>query len=58
MEYYDVHWESFYLIPHLPCFCSYGLVVNDSVEGKDNMEEKTREDADTSRIYHISWRLF
>ena len=46
MEYYDVHWESFYLIPHLPCFCSYGLVVNDSVEGKDNMEEKTKEDAD------------
>ena len=57
LEYYDVHWKSFYLIPHLPNFCSCGLVADDTVHGKDNFEEKTREDADI-RIYHISWRFF
>ena len=29
------------------------LVVDDTVDNKDNLEEKTREDADI-RIYHIS----
>ena len=57
LEYYDVHWKSFYLIPHLPNFCSCGLVVDDTVHGEDNFEEKTREDADI-RIYHISWHFF
>ena len=56
LEYYDVHWKSFYLIPHLPYFCSCGLVVDDTVYGEDNFEEKTREEADI-RIYHISWHF-
>ena len=56
LEYYDVHWKSFYLIPHLPYFCSCGLVVDDTVHGEDNFEEKTREEADI-RIYHISWHF-
>ena len=56
LEYYDVHWKSFYLIPHLPNICCCGLLVDDTVHGEDNLEEKTREDADI-RIYHISWRF-
>ena len=32
-------------------------MVNDTVHGEDNLEEKTREDADI-RIYHISWLFF
>ena len=32
-------------------------MVDDTVHGEDNFEEKTREDADI-RIYHISWLFF
>ena len=32
-------------------------MVNDTVNNKDNLEEKTREDPDI-RIYHISWLFF
>ena len=53
LEYYDVDWKSFYLIPHLPYFRSCGLVVDDTVHGEDNFEEKTREDAGI-RIYITS----
>ena len=33
------------------------LVVDNTVDGKDNMEEKTSEVADFRR-YHFSWNLF
>ena len=33
-------------IPHLPTFCSCGLVVNGTVDSKDNREEMAREVAD------------
>ena len=33
-----------------------GLVVDDTVNGKDNMEEKTSEVADIRR-YHFNWNF-
>ena len=33
-----------------------GLVVDDTVNGKDNMEEKTSEVADIRR-YHFNWKF-
>ena len=36
----------------MPTFCSCGLVVDGTVDGKDNKEEKTREVADM-RMYHF-----
>ena len=50
MEHFDVHSKSFSSIPHLTTFCSYGLVINDTVDGKDNLKEKTREVVDI-RMY-------
>ena len=41
----------------MPTFCSCGLVVDGTVDGKDNKEEKTREVLDI-RMYHIDWNLF
>ena len=40
----------------MPTFCSCGLVVDGTVESKDNEAEKTREIADM-RIYHFSWNF-
>ena len=50
-EHFDVHWESFSWIPHLPTFYSCVLVVDGTVDGRDNEEEETREVADI-RMYH------
>ena len=36
----------------MPTFCSYGLVFDVIVDGKDNMDEKTREVA-YIRMYHF-----
>ena len=36
----------------MPTFYAYGLVVNVIVDGKDNMDEKTREVA-YIRMYHF-----
>ena len=41
------------MIPHLHIFCSCGLVVDDTVHGEDNLEEKTREDADIRMFYLV-----
>ena len=41
----------------LTCWTTLGtwkLVVNDTVDGKDNLEEKTRE-VSKIRMYHLSW---
>ena len=40
----------------MPTFCSFGLVVDGTVDGKNNKEEKTREVADTM-MYHFSWKF-
>ena len=56
LGHYDVHWNSFSWIPHLPTFCSCCLVVDGTVDGEDNKEEKTREVAD-SRMYPINWKF-
>ena len=54
---FDVHSKSFSSIPHLTTFCSYGLVVDSIVYGKDNMDEKTKEVA-YIRMYHFGWNFF
>ena len=41
LEPFDAHWNSYPWIPHLPTFCSYVLVVDGTVDWKDNKEEKT-----------------
>ena len=46
VEHFDVHSKSFSLTPHLTTFCSNWLVSNATVDGKDNLEEKTREVVD------------
>ena len=56
LEQHDVHWKSFLWIPHLPSFCSCCLVVESTVNGKNNKENKTREFADM-RMYHFSWNF-
>ena len=56
LQHFDASWKSFYWIPHLPTFCSFGLVVDGTVDGKNNKEEKTREVADTM-MYHFSWKF-
>ena len=56
LGHYDVHWNSFSWIPHLPTFCSCCLVVDGTVDGKDNKEEKTREVAG-SRMYRKNWNF-
>ena len=43
-------------MPHLPTFCSFGLVVDGTVDGENNKEEKTREVPDIRR-YHFSWNF-
>ena len=43
-------------IPHLPTFGSIGLVVDGTVDGKNNKEEKAWEVADIM-IYHFSWKI-
>ena len=40
----------------MPTFCSFGLVVDGTVDGKNNKEEKAWEVADI-RIYHFSWKF-
>ena len=40
----------------MPTFCSCGLVVDGTVDGKDNKEEKTREVADI-KMYHCGWNF-
>ena len=40
----------------MPTFCSFGLVVDGTVDGKNNKEEKTREVADI-RMYHFRWNF-
>ena len=54
LEQHDVHWKLFLWIPHLPSFCSCCLVVESTVNGKNNKENKTREFA-YMRMYHFSW---
>ena len=56
LEIFGVQSKSFSWIPHLPTFCSFGLVVDGTVDGKNNKEEKTREVADTM-MYHFSWKF-
>ena len=56
LEHYDVHWKSFSWIPHMPNFRSGGLMVDGTVNCKDNEEEKTREVAGI-RMHHISWNF-
>ena len=41
----------------MPTFYSYGLVVDVIVDGKDNMDEKTKEVA-YIRMYHFGWNFF
>ena len=40
----------------MPNFCSCGFVVDGTVDGKDNKEEKTREVFDI-RMYFFSWNV-
>ena len=40
----------------MPTFYAYGLVVNVIVDGKDNMDEKTREVA-YIRMYNFGWNF-
>ena len=47
---------SFSRIPHLRIFCSCCLVVDGTVDGKDDKEEKTREVFDI-RMYYFSWNV-
>ena len=56
LQHFDASWKSFYWIPHLPTFCSCGLVVDGTVVGKDSMDKKTREVAD-NMIYHVNWNF-
>ena len=50
-------WEFFNVFNISDQISTWELEVDNTVHGEDNLEEKTREDADI-RIYHISWRLF
>ena len=45
--------KSFSGIPRLPNFCSCGFVVDGTVDGKDNKEEKTREVSDIGCITKV-----
>ena len=40
----------------MPTFYSFGLVVDETVDGKNNKEKKAWEVADI-RIYHFSWKF-
>ena len=46
-------WEFFLFSTCLTTLSTWELVVDDTVDNKDNLEEKTREDPDI-RIYHIT----
>ena len=41
----------------LTILSTYELVVNDTVDSKDNLEEETKEVA-KNRIYHVTWIFF
>ena len=56
LRHFDIHRKSFSWIPHMPTFYSCGLVVEVTVDSKDNEAEKTREVADIY-ISHISLQL-
>ena len=56
LEHFVLHSKSFSWIPHLPTFSSFGLVVDGTVDGKNNKEEKAWEVADIM-IYHFSWKI-
>ena len=53
LHHIDPYQWSFSWIPHLPTFCSCGLVVNGTVDDKDNREKNTREVTDI-RKHHFS----
>ena len=55
LEIFGVQSKSFSWIPHLPTFCSFGLVVDGTVDGENNKEEKTREVAGT--MMYVSFQL-
>ena len=43
-------------MPHLSTFCSCGLMVDGTVDGKVKKKEKTREVADIG-MYNFGWNL-
>ena len=43
LEHFDAHWKSYLWIPHLLTFCSYVLVVDGTVDGKDNKDIKSKQ---------------
>ena len=43
----------FLFLTCLTTLSTWELVVGDTVHGEDNLEEKTREDADISRMYYL-----
>ena len=56
LKHLNVLWKSIFLIPQLPSLCSCGLVVDGTVDCKDNKEKRTREVADIM-MYHFSWNV-
>ena len=56
LKHLNVLWKSIFLIPQLPSLCSGGLVVDGTVDCKDNKEKMTREVADIM-MYHFSWNV-